>query len=49
MKSVIYLFENFEILSRKMICLEEEIKRKLKMKNLKKVFQITKIVKFESH
>ena len=27
----------------------EEIKRKLKLKNYKKVFQITKIVDFEIH
>jgi len=48
-KRVIHLFEEFEILSRKMICLDEGIKRKLKNKNFKKVFQITKIVKFEIH
>jgi len=29
--------------------LYEEIKRKLKLKNYKKVFQITKIVDFEIH
>jgi len=32
-----------------MICLDEEIKRKLKLKNFKKVFQITKIIEFEIH
>jgi len=30
-----------------MTCLDEEIKRKLKLRNFKKVFQITKIVEFE--
>jgi len=30
-----------------MTCLDEEIKRKLKLRNLKNVFQITKIVEFE--
>jgi len=29
--------------------LDEEIKRKLKLKHFKKVFQITKIVEFEIH
>ena len=33
----------------KMICLDKEIKRKLKLRNFKKIFQITKIVKFEIH
>jgi len=32
-----------------MICLDEEIKRELKLRNFKKIFQITKIVKFEIH
>jgi len=50
-KRVIYLFREIEILSRKMTCFDEEIKRKLKLKlrNFKKVFQITKIVKFQIH
>jgi len=30
-----------------MTCLDEEIQKKLKLKNFKKVFQITKIVEFE--
>jgi len=30
-----------------MTCLDEKIKRKLKSKNFKKVFQLTKIIKFE--
>jgi len=46
-KRVIYLFEEFENLLRKMACLYEEIKRKLKLRNFKNTFQITKIVKFE--
>ena len=32
-----------------MICLNEEIKRKLKLMNFKKVFQITKVIEFEIH
>jgi len=32
-----------------MTCLDEKIKRKLKFRNFKKVFQITKIVEFEIH
>jgi len=47
LKRVIHLFREFEILSRKMTCLDEKIKRKLKLRNFKKVFQITKIVEFE--
>jgi len=30
-----------------MTCLDERIKRKMKLRNFKMVFQITKIVKFE--
>jgi len=43
-KKVIHLFEEFEILTRKMTCLDDKIKRNLKLRNFKKVFQITKIV-----
>jgi len=32
-----------------MTCLDEEIRRELKLSNFKKVFQITKIVEFEIH
>jgi len=32
-----------------MTCLDEKIKRKLKMRNFKKVFQITKIIEFKIH
>jgi len=32
-----------------MTCLDEEIKRKLKLRNFKNVFQITKIVEFKIH
>ena len=39
----IYL-ENLKFLEEKMTCLDEEIKNKLKLKNFKKLFQITKIV-----
>jgi len=46
---VIQLFGEFEILSRKMICFDEEIKRKMKLRNFKEVFQITKTVEFEIH
>jgi len=48
-KRVIHLFEEFEFLWSKMTCLDEEIKRELKLKNFKKIFQITKIVEFEIH
>jgi len=44
---VIYLFKEFKIFWSKMTCLDEEIQKKLKLKNFKKVFQITKIVEFE--
>jgi len=30
-----------------MTCLDEKIKRKLKLRNFKKAFQITKIIEFE--
>ena len=43
-KRVIYLYEKFKIPLTKMICLNEEIKGKLKLRNFKKVFQITKII-----
>jgi len=46
-KRVIHLYEKIKILSRKMICLDEKIKRKLKLMNFKKVFHITKKVEFE--
>jgi len=46
-KRVIHLFGAFEFLLSKMTCLDEEIKRKLKLWNSKKIFQITKIVEFE--
>jgi len=32
-----------------MTCLDDEIKRELGLRNFKKIFQITKIVKFEIH
>jgi len=48
-KRVIHLFGEFEFLYNKMTCLDEKIKRKLKLKNFKKIFQITKIVEFEIH
>ena len=32
-----------------MICFDEEIKRKMKLRNFKEVFQITKTVEFEIH
>jgi len=48
-KRVIHLFGKFEFLLSKMTCLDEKIKRKLKFRNFKKVFQITKIVEFEIH
>jgi len=32
-----------------MTCLDEKIKRKLKLKNFKMIFQISKIVEFEIH
>ena len=32
-----------------MTCLDEKIKRKLKLRNFNKVFQITKTVEFEIH
>jgi len=41
-KKLIHLFENFEILLRKMICLDGKIKRKLKLGNFNMVFKITK-------
>jgi len=34
---VIHLFGDFEIISRKMICLDVEIKRNLKLRNFKKI------------
>ena len=45
-KRLIHLFGEFEILSRKITCLYEKIKKKLKLRSFKKVFQITKIVEF---
>jgi len=48
-KRLIHLFGEFEFLWSKMTCLDEEIKMKLKLKNFKKLFQITKIIKFEIH
>jgi len=45
----IHLFGEFEILWSKMTCLDEKVKRKLKLKNFKKVFQITKIEEFKIH
>jgi len=32
-----------------MTCLDEEIKRELKLRNFKNIFQIIKIVEFEIH
>jgi len=46
-KRVIHLFGEFEFLWSKITCLDEEIKRKLKLMNFKKIFQITKIVEFK--
>jgi len=46
---VIYLFEKFEFFLSKITCLNEEIRRELKLSNFNKVIQITKIVKFEIH
>jgi len=48
-KRIIFLSEEIEIFLRKMICLDEKIKRKLKLRNFMKIFQITKIVDFEIH
>jgi len=48
-KRVILLFKKFEILLRRMWCLDEKIKKKLKLENYKKVFQMIKVVKFEIH
>jgi len=48
-KGVIHLFWEFEFLLSKMTCLDEEIRRELKLSNFKKVSQITKIVEFEIH
>jgi len=48
-KRVIHLFGEFKFLLSKMTCLDEEIRRELKLSNFKKVFQITKIVEFEIH
>ena len=48
-KRVIHLFKEFEYLLSKMTCLDEEIERKLKLRNFNNVFQITKIVEFEIH
>jgi len=46
-KRVIHLFGEFEFLLSKMTCLDEKIRRKLKLRNFKK--QITKIVEFGIH
>jgi len=46
-KRVIHLFREFEFLLSKITCLDEGIKRRLKLKNFKNVFQITKIIEFE--
>jgi len=43
-KRVIPLFGEFEIHKIKMSCMDEEIKKKLKFRNIEKVFQITKII-----
>jgi len=48
-KKVIYLYGEFEFLLSKTTCLDEKIRRKLKLSNFKKVFQINKIVEFEIH
>jgi len=48
-KRVIYLFGEFEFLWSKITCLDGESKRKLNLRNFKKIFQITKIVEFEIH
>jgi len=46
---VIHLFGEFKIFWSKMTYLDEEIRRKLKVRNVKNEFQITKIMKFEIH
>jgi len=46
-KRIIHLFGEFEFLWSKMTYLDEEIKRELKLRNFKKIFQITTIVAFE--
>jgi len=46
---VINLFEEFETLSKKMICLDEKNKKELKLRIFKNVFQIIKIGNFEIH
>jgi len=48
-KRVIHLFGEFEFLSSKMTCLDKKIRRKSKLRNFEKVFQITKIIEFEIH
>jgi len=48
-KKVIHIFGEFKILSKNMICLDEEIRRKFKLRNFNKVFQITKRENFEIH
>ena len=48
-KKVIHSFVEFEFLWSKMNCLDKEIKSKLKLRNFKKVFQITKLIEFEIH
>ena len=48
-KRVTHLFRKFEVFLENKTCFDEEIKRQLKLRNFKKVFQITKIVKFEIH
>ena len=48
-KRVIHLFGEYEFLWSKITCLDEEIKKELKLRNFKKIFQITKIVEFEIH
>jgi len=46
---IIHLFKKFKIFEIKLTYLDENIKRKLKLKNFKIIFQINKIIEFEIH
>lgn len=43
----IHLLGKIEILWSEITCLDEKMKRKFKLKNFEKMFQINKIIKFE--
>ena len=43
------MLRKIEILPRKIICLDDKIKSKLKLRNFKKVFKIIKTIEFEIH